>query len=279
MIFFNDHLKYGYSGQAFYTTFGKANSCGSFKEEVLKTCQLISNSTDKKIGLFLSGGTDSTIVALSLLELNIPFTPIIYRYANEKNYFDVSLALIFCEKKNLTPVIIDIDIDEYTSNLDFSKYNVPYRCMQCEYIKKGNELNLFPIVCSGEIVFGEPLTIHFNEQTFLSSDYIKENNLDGVPYFYWYRPELSYSFLMDEAAQKHLTHLKKSKKYYNNAYIMKLDVHRKYWPELPHTPKVSGWEFLNLENKEKLIESVQLPVKSCKYNVDEFINMIKPDIP
>jgi rhodanese-related sulfurtransferase len=77
---------------------------GSYKEELNKFLCAI----DKPIYLYLSGGIDSELVALALLEAGKEFTPVIFSWMDIggviKNTEDAAYAYQFCRQHNLKPL-------------------------------------------------------------------------------------------------------------------------------------------------------------------------------
>lgn len=71
----------------------------------------------KRLGLFLSGGIDSSLIAHFLTINNINFDPVIIRYDHNLNIEDVNNAIRVCDKLNLTPRILDITHSEFTEYL------------------------------------------------------------------------------------------------------------------------------------------------------------------
>lgn len=68
----------------------------------------------KRLGLFLSGGIDSSLIAHFLTINNIDFEPVIIRYDHNLNIEDVNNAIGVCDKLKLDPVILDITHHEFT---------------------------------------------------------------------------------------------------------------------------------------------------------------------
>jgi hypothetical protein len=81
----------------------------------------------KKIALCLSGGVDSQIMIDCFLRADVVFDTIIMRFHDGLNDHDINTAFEFCEKRGITPVIVDVDIISFFNRelLDFaSVYDV-----------------------------------------------------------------------------------------------------------------------------------------------------------
>jgi hypothetical protein len=91
---------------------------------------LISSFSDftKPIILYLSGGLDSELLALALLEAGKPFTPVIFCWTSNdavKNQAEVQFAFDFCAAHNLTPIIKSIDVSSlWSSSVEFKQLSV-----------------------------------------------------------------------------------------------------------------------------------------------------------
>lgn len=87
----------------------------------------------KPILLYLSGGLDSELVARSLIEFGIKFTPVIFNWGNKKgeivNSNDTDYALEFCKEFQLTPIVKTINIDELWTSAEFKKLGKSIRIL------------------------------------------------------------------------------------------------------------------------------------------------------
>ncbi len=63
----------------------------------------------QSILLFLSGGIDSSAIALSLKEVKADFQPIILKYSGGHNEYDLRFAYEFCDSEKLKPKVIELD--------------------------------------------------------------------------------------------------------------------------------------------------------------------------
>ena len=83
-------------------------------------------TNDKEKFLYLSGGIDSEFAAYLLIESNIAFTPVIFKWTNNnnevQNEFDIQYAIDFCKKNEIDPIIETLNIEELWNNPDFINY-------------------------------------------------------------------------------------------------------------------------------------------------------------
>lgn len=59
----------------------------------LAISEVVQNASGKKIGLFLSGGIDSCVIAHYMREMRVDFVPVIIRYDHDLNVTDVNNAI------------------------------------------------------------------------------------------------------------------------------------------------------------------------------------------
>ena len=94
-----------------------ANGHGSFRTECANAALDLANQFTKPILVGLSGGSDSQVVCLTLLEQKIPFTPLVLQLldpdGNVRNQHDIDGAFEFCKKFQLTPIVETLDLRGY----------------------------------------------------------------------------------------------------------------------------------------------------------------------
>jgi hypothetical protein len=88
---------------------------------------------NKPILLYLSGGLDSELVARSLIEFGIKFTPVIFNWGNKKgeivNSNDTQYAVDFCNEFQLTPIVKTVNIDELWISAEFKRLGKSIRIL------------------------------------------------------------------------------------------------------------------------------------------------------
>lgn len=91
---------------------------------------------ENNYNVFLSGGVDSENVANIFLQLGIRFTPIIVTYGHKDkvlNDYDIKYAFDFCNKHNLRPTVIDIDIIPFFNSGKVMEYCRKYKCVSPQF--------------------------------------------------------------------------------------------------------------------------------------------------
>ena len=92
----------------------------------LAISEVVQRASGRKIGLFLSGGIDSCVIAHYMREMRVDFVPVIIRYDHDLNVTDVNNAIRVCDRLNLCPKIIDITHSEFV-NYFYSKAMPDYK--------------------------------------------------------------------------------------------------------------------------------------------------------
>jgi hypothetical protein len=202
----------------------------SFREECIKSVEMMAASTNKPIIVGLSGGSDSQIVSLSLMAAKIPFSALIvrFRYNNGDivNIHDISVAYEFCKKYNVDYKEIDVNLDTFYRARAITlakKYNMPKlrTIIQTEAMDWANANGYYYIMAGGDPVF-YPLTFAsakekgipmLNNQCSVPCwlegpvpimQHMIENEYEGCSKFYLYTPELHVSYLNDPVTTEFL---------------------------------------------------------------------------
>lgn len=104
--------------QSFKMTMGKCSRKPlSFREEcILATQHLCAQAPDKHVYVGFSGGLDSQVVCLTLMELGIKFTPCIIVMDDNYNLHDVLNAKEFCDKYGLAYRVFKVDMMDFYAN-------------------------------------------------------------------------------------------------------------------------------------------------------------------
>jgi hypothetical protein len=299
----NNHFKWGFGDSGWYNepAPGKKfrihlGSCTrpveSFRNECIRAAKLIANKATKPIIVGLSGGSDSQMVCLSMIEAGIPFSVIIARLHdtdnNIVNAHDIKTAYAFCEKYNVAYQNFDLDLDNYykTTGKKYAEYygftdtRVIVQCAVMDYVGKD-----YCYIMAG----GDPLLSVYNpsftpeQNTDTIPRIIKEFDLigpvwwqtpqpimrhmmemgyEGTSKFFLYTPELIVSYLTDEVCRQFY---QAQRAMYETFFIWNKDnswklfqmlfkplLTTKHWPEIVQAPKLTGFEEIE-KNKELAI--------------------------
>ena len=93
--------------QVYFSTIKRQTE--DWKTECLYTAQSIKKIKKKPVRLFLSGGIDSSAVALCLKETQVEFQPMIIEFNDQLNAHDIQYAFSLCHQINIHPTVIKVD--------------------------------------------------------------------------------------------------------------------------------------------------------------------------
>ena len=268
----NNHYKFGYENHHNWFTlkesstdkwkveYGKSKYLASnWRDECIKTAELIYNSTDLLINILFSGGIDSEVVVQSFMELGVPFKATILKLNNDWNLHDISFAITYCEQNNINYDLInldvmkfwDTDICDYASN---SQCILPGRLAQMWSI---DQIDGLPIIGGGECYLVKRVPENYisgkspyenslwdiYEKETLASWYMHFINQErpAIPGFFRYTPELMYAFLIDPIMQELVNNKRPGKL---STITTKFEIYSNYF-KLAYREKYTGFEQLH----------------------------------
>jgi hypothetical protein len=82
----------------------------------VKVAEEVQASRQGKLYLMYSGGVDSEYILSIFLSLKIDIIPVIVRLNPNYNEHDIKYAFDFCRSKNLNPMIVDINFDDFVKS-------------------------------------------------------------------------------------------------------------------------------------------------------------------
>lgn len=170
-------------------------------DEAVKAAHIISQKLKDPV-LCLSGGLDSEAMAIAFLKAKVSFRVAVMKFDNNLNDYDHKFAYEFSEKYNI-PIsevtLPALEILESGKHLEFAnKYQTmsPERALFLMFLDKleGNP------VLAGEILRFEKKNDSIQLACPKYRDlcywrYFQQTNRLGVPYFHYYTPQLTYSFM------------------------------------------------------------------------------------
>jgi hypothetical protein len=105
----------------------------TYHKELLHNATIIKDSSNEKIYLMYSGGIDSEYILEIFLSLGINIIPVIVKLKPNYNEYDYNMAMSFCQSKSLSPVVIDIDFDQFVISGRFKELVDFVRCPVYQY--------------------------------------------------------------------------------------------------------------------------------------------------
>lgn len=159
-------------------------------------------SKHKKIYVMYSGGVDSEYVLNVFLALGINVIPVIINLKPHYNEHDIKYAFDFCTSKNLKPLVIDLDFDDFVKSGKIISIAEKSQC-------GAHQLPSTFYVTSqldGAVVMGShgPPHLFKKDDEWIVAEYeqihsvlkhFKADNIEGCPFFLVHTPDQYYSFL------------------------------------------------------------------------------------
>ena len=178
----------------------------TFYEETVIAAEMIWAQKQGPIQLCYSGGLDSEYVLSVFTELGMNIQPVIMR--TQYNHPETQYAFKYCEAKNIKPVIIDLDYDNFIQSGKFLEIATETQCSAYQYIANmWLTSQLDGTVITGDsdphlFLDDDKWFVDEIEPTYRQLDYFKNHNIPGTPFFLSYTAEQYLSFLTDPTMQK-----------------------------------------------------------------------------
>jgi hypothetical protein len=268
---YRNHLKYTIGGrefgfrtsplEPFKLTVGSVDKDhyrkSNYKEELLRTADLIYQDLGKELVIFLSGGTDSEIVLRNFLDIGIKPRCATIKFKNDYNLPDVTDAISLANELGIKLDIINFDVKDFLYSGQADEFGRKIQCTQLTYLMVYHCIMKFgaPAIMGGEVL------ITRNIQTQPSEWYytIRENedcsamrfsNTLRVPLvneYFSYTPELLLYYLEDPDIQSLVTN---SLNYKLTSVSSKNAILKRLVPEIRVRKKTHGFEKLLAFNFE-----------------------------
>lgn len=179
----------------------------SFYEEALYAAEYIYANKQGKLYLLYSGGMDSEYVFNLYLSAGMDVTPVIIRLNPGYNAHDVKYAFDFCESKGITPLVFDIDFDDFVKSgrcldianaIECPSYHVSATMHVASQLDGTVILGNDPPYLKWKGNYDNP-SWHLEELQIIHSilKYFKQNKVYGTPYFLSYTAEMMLSWLLE----------------------------------------------------------------------------------
>ena len=181
----------------------------TYFEETVDAMEKLYDTKTGKFQVLYSGGVDSQYICEVFLKLKMDFDTVIIRLVSDTgevyNQHDIAYAYEFCEKNNITPIIYDVNFDDFVESGKIVEIAESVNC--CSFALPttfyvANKLDGYSIIAGGDpyIKYNESKNIWlFEELEYAHSSlrYYAKNNLNGSPFILSYTPEMMLSFLLD----------------------------------------------------------------------------------
>lgn len=183
-----------------------------FDNYFVESCRTAEEIYDLKEGplhVMYSGGIDSEYALNVFLHMGIKITPVIVRLSSDFNKHDLDYAFKFCQQKNITPKIIDINFEEFVVT---GKLETISKLIKSSVVPRATTCYAMNFI-DGSIICGEgdphiSKDIDTNiwyfdevENSYSLENYMNSKGIDGTTFFCGYTPEMVSSFLIDPRMQ------------------------------------------------------------------------------
>ena len=282
---YNNHLKY-YLGDRLYgirenqqeqfkVTVGSIDpdhyKKTNFAEELRRTADLVHSDFGKNIALFLSGGTDSEIVARNFLSIGVKPHCFTIKFTGDYNLSDVNEAANLTKELGLQHTILDFDIKDFYYSGYAAEFGGKIQCTQIAYLSVYHWISKIglPAVMGGELLLRRNPRIWyycFRENEDASA--MRFSHSYGIPVvneWFSYTPELMLLYLKDQD----IVNLVKDKDSNRTDSVAgKNAILKRLLPEINLRVKTHGFENLLDFNREVYKGLSEQQLRSSNYQLD-----------
>lgn len=185
---------------------GPSRPTKSYYEETVIAAEMVWAQKQGELHLCYSGGLDSEYVLSVFRTLGMPIRPVIM--CTQYNHLETRYAFKYCEENSITPIVINLDYDNFIESGKFLEIATETQCSAYQYIA-----NMWlTSQLDGTVITGDSdphLFLENNkwfvdeiEPTYTQFDYFKKHNIHGTPFFLSYTAEQYLSFLADPTIQR-----------------------------------------------------------------------------
>ena len=178
---------------------------GNYFIESCKAAKEVYDLKQGKVYMLYSGGVDSEYALSIFLSLGMDLTPVIINLNPDYNDFDIKYATDFCNRKNITPLIVNLDFDQFVKSgkfLEVSKIcrSEIYHRAATAYV--AGQLDGTVLLGDGEPYIKKNSDNNWNieiyEHDYAVWNYYVAKRIYGTTHFNRYTSEMLLSFFADE---------------------------------------------------------------------------------
>jgi len=202
----NNYIKSSGVGDTFTVSFDSLpKQYGNYFIESCKAAKEVYDLKQGKLYMLYSGGVDSEYALSIFLSLGMDLTPVIINLNPNYNDFDIKYATDFCDKKNITPLIINLDFDQFVKSGKFLEVSKTCRSeifhrAATAYV--AGQLDGTVLLGDGEPYIKKNSNNNWNieiyEHDYAVWNYFIAKGIYGTAHFNRYTPEMLLSFFSDE---------------------------------------------------------------------------------
>jgi hypothetical protein len=256
----------------------------SYKEELLANACALRDKFNEPFDLCLSGGVDSEVILRCYHELGIPINVNIFRYENNINRQECSQALKICNELNVTPKIIDFNLQKFFENDAYDIWKIGYfasagRLIHLKFIE---HLDNIPILGDGDPYWScidGTWCFELEERCHAVTVYSNTIGRSVIGDWYEYSPKIILSHLQSPIVNKMIN----NKLSTLNCNEVKYFLNKSIWPTIDIRKKQSGWEIDSIESIPAVMEEFNqqyttgMKFNKYKFTQDELINLLCGD--
>lgn len=229
----------------------------------IETAKKVKEFLDEKPYLTLSGGVDSEMTAVAFLKAKIDFVPVVLKYLNDFNDYDINYAFEFCKLHGLKPEIIELDLDQFYESGSHMQIARKYFCRSPQIathlwlIENGPDNLVFSYNPLPLAYFRKSIHILAPPLLYQTYDYCMHlNGKFGVGLFNLFTYDLLISYMNNRLYNNARNDLAFHRKYSLDNYLFKCELYRQSGFRFkPRCNKYTGFEkyrnYLNLKYKYK----------------------------
>jgi len=181
----------------------------NYYQETLTAFEQVVGLKQGKLYLLYSGGVDSEYALSVLLAMGVEVTPVIIKLTPNYNLHEIQYAFKFCESKNLTPLVIDIDFDAFVKSgkiLDLARSMNINIFHYSATAHAASMLDGTVLLGDGEpyirLVDTSNWDVEIYEYEFGIGNHFINQGIHGTPYLLRYTSEMMASFLNSSRVQE-----------------------------------------------------------------------------
>lgn len=253
----------------------------SYKEELLLNAQVLRDSFTEPFDLLLSGGVDSEVILRCYHELKIPVNVFIFQYENNINRQECIRALNLCNELNVTPTVIDFNLEKFFENDAYDIWKTGYFASagRLIYLKFLEYLDNIPVLGDGDLeCFYENDNWYFQlrELEYAVTIYSTAIGKKVIADWYHYSPEVIISHMNTPIVNKMLNNVLPVLNYSEVKYFC----YKSIWPQIEIRKKQSGWEIDSINSIPPYMEefnrtyTANMEFKKYSFTRKEFIELL-----
>ena len=223
----------------------------SYQDELRRTADLVYQNFGKDFVLFLSGGTDSEIVARNFLSIGIKPQCYCIKFKDDYNSSDVNEAIDLANGLDIPLSIIDFDVKDFLYSGHAEEFGQKLQCTQITYLMVYYSILKIgmPAVMGGEVLLKRninttPSTWYYSIRENEDCSAMRFSNMYNIPLvneWFSYTPELLLYYLEDPDIVKLVT---TKFNYKLTSVSSKNDILKRLVPDIRVRKKTHGFENL-----------------------------------